>query len=166
MRRNDDAAKRSLLDQIIERSVPLLQVESGRPFNLLRTAIKQSVPTERHGEVEPPTYAFTSTESFLETVIQFVPTSDHWLLAILVSELVQWVWRETRGEGVFWMDHLGTMPIVVPHPHYQERMGFLVERIVAEAGDAGLVIERMADMNDLVYSTFGVSCQDISFIEG
>jgi len=170
MTSSNDSAKRILLDKIMNGSVPLREIENGRLLNLLAIAIKQGAPAHSGRRIEPPTYGFDSSEAFLATAIQFLPPSDRWALAILISELMAYVWRKTRGEGPAsdWNSvfaHLGTMPIVIPHPEIQDRLGVMADRIVCETGYAPLLLELKSDLEERVYSIYRLDCEEIELVE-
>lgn len=166
---NNDGT-RSLLQKIQAAGVSLRDVDGGRPFTSLMTAITELIPTNYLEAVEPPTYGYGSVGAFINMAIQFLPPSERWILAILTSELIDWVWRQTRGEGsgfntISPVEHLGMMPIAIPHPDIQERLWEMVERVVAEADDVPLLLEIRADLDERVYSIYGFNCGEIDLVE-
>lgn len=166
---NNDGT-RSLLQKIQAAGLPLRSIDEGRPHNLLKAALEQTVPPNRLKAIEPLTYGSGSIEAFLDMATKFLPPSDRWVLAILASDLIDWVWRETRGVGsgsktTSPVEHLGSMPIAIPPPDYRERLGEFVARIVDEIGDEPLILEIKADLDERVYSTYRLDCHDIYLVE-
>jgi hypothetical protein len=152
-----------LLEKIKDRTFPIRELDNGRPYRLLTFLLED----ESLGIVQPPTYGFKTVDSFLANGVKGLPMELHWTLAVLISDVIRWVWQhqEPQGEGVGAIERIADLPIRIPIPFYRDRMWSLVHRIADAEGDQPLKLELEADLNDLVFSTFGFSDYEVNELE-
>ncbi|MCA9445287.1 MAG: hypothetical protein KC964_31150, partial [Candidatus Omnitrophica bacterium] len=116
-----DFQRQSLLQKIQAAGIPLRDIDDGRPFNHIQSALTEKIPPNRLIAIEPPTYGFGSVEAFFDFASPVLGPLDRWVVPILASPIMNFFWQETtRARQLAANSHeafetLGELPIKIPH---------------------------------------------------
>ncbi|MCA9439945.1 MAG: hypothetical protein KC964_04000, partial [Candidatus Omnitrophica bacterium] len=147
-------------------------IDEGRPFDLLKSHLIETIPPNRLIAIEPPTYGFGSVEAFFDFTSPVLGPFDRWVVPILASPIMEFFWQETtRGGQLATNSHeafetLGELPVKIPCGDVQDRLGEMVQLVRAASDDAPLALELKVDLEERVYSIYGLGCLEIAIVEG
>ena len=109
-------------------------------------------------------FSFDTTGSYLNNKCYFTPTDAVWLLAVLNSELIEFllcqIGSTPRGAfGQLYHHYMSQLPVVIPQPTAQRHL-----TAVAKSGVIGDPVDRN-ELDRIVYDLYGLSNQDIHQIK-
>jgi hypothetical protein len=117
--------------------------------------------------------AWDDTGAYLANTCYFIPTSEKWLLGVLLSSTMQFYVQKTIGsdEGGFirlFAMHVKKFPIPAVPTGKQKPVERSVERILsAKQRDAGADVSTLErEIDELVYALYGLTPEEITMVEG
>jgi adenine-specific DNA-methyltransferase len=103
-------------------------------------------------------FALDTSGSFGVNTMYFTPLKQNWILPVLNSDLLEWIYAQISSSIMggflrFFTDYVSQLPIVQPNPQQQT----ILESITDDS--------RITELNAVVYQMYGLTLEEIALVE-
>ncbi|MFZ5994392.1 MAG: Eco57I restriction-modification methylase domain-containing protein [Thermodesulfobacteriota bacterium] len=117
-----------------------------------------------------PEFTWDASKSFLGNTAYIIPTDERWLVGLLNSQLIWWLYLNIsstiRGGFVrFIAQYMEQLPIPKITDEQKSQLTERVQKILADP-DSPEVPRLEAEINKLVYALYGLTPEEVEIVEG